>query len=274
MKRTSLGSRLVRIAARSPARSSTGPEVCLQVHAHLARDDVRERGLAQAGRAEEQHVVERFLALARGLDEDFELLADLLLAHVFGELARAQRALVAFLLRRGGCPRDQAVGFDHGCSITSWPDASGPGGWRRPARAPPAAASPPPAPPGHYSQGRAAHSARRPRARSGLRARGSGGRRQLVAQLEQQALGGLLADAGDLGEARGVLRRHGRATGRRPTARRAPRAPPSAPTPLICSSWRNAPRSAAVTKPKSRCASSRTTRWVSSCTSSPVRGRL
>src|SRR5688572_31750964 len=30
MKRTSLGSRLVRIAARSPARSSTGPEVCLR----------------------------------------------------------------------------------------------------------------------------------------------------------------------------------------------------------------------------------------------------
>src|SRR5688572_20060341 len=30
MKRTSLGSRLVRIAARSPARSSTGPEVCFR----------------------------------------------------------------------------------------------------------------------------------------------------------------------------------------------------------------------------------------------------
>ena len=33
-----------------------------QVDAHLARDDVRERGLAQARRAEQQHVVERFAA--------------------------------------------------------------------------------------------------------------------------------------------------------------------------------------------------------------------
>ena len=31
-----------------------------QVDAHLARDDVRQRGLAQARRAEQQHVVERF----------------------------------------------------------------------------------------------------------------------------------------------------------------------------------------------------------------------
>ena len=30
-----------------------------EVHAELARDDLRERGLAEAGRADEQHVVER-----------------------------------------------------------------------------------------------------------------------------------------------------------------------------------------------------------------------
>jgi hypothetical protein len=35
------------------------------------RDDVRQRGLAQARRPEQQHVVERLGALARGLDEDF-----------------------------------------------------------------------------------------------------------------------------------------------------------------------------------------------------------
>ena len=35
------------------------PRGLAQVDAHLARDDVRERGLAQAGRPEEQHVVER-----------------------------------------------------------------------------------------------------------------------------------------------------------------------------------------------------------------------
>ena len=34
-----------------------------QVHAELVRDDVRERGLAQPGRPEDQHVVERLAAL-------------------------------------------------------------------------------------------------------------------------------------------------------------------------------------------------------------------
>ena len=37
-----------------------------QVHAQLGGDDVGERGLAEARRAEDQHVVERFAALARG----------------------------------------------------------------------------------------------------------------------------------------------------------------------------------------------------------------
>ncbi len=129
----------------------------LQVHAHLARDDVGERGLAEARRPEEQHVVERFLAVPRRGDEDLELLADLRLPHVFGELARAQRPFLALLHRRGGAPGDEAVGFDHRLSITSWRGASRPGGSHRSRRAPPAAASPPPAPRGHYSQGRAAH---------------------------------------------------------------------------------------------------------------------
>ena len=84
-----------------------------QIHAHLARDDVRERRLAQARRAEQQHVVERLLALARGLDEDRELAADLFLADVFVELLGPQRALERLFLRRGGRGGNQAVGFDH-----------------------------------------------------------------------------------------------------------------------------------------------------------------
>jgi hypothetical protein len=35
-----------------------------QVDAQLVGDDVRQRGLAEAGRAEDQHVVERLAALA------------------------------------------------------------------------------------------------------------------------------------------------------------------------------------------------------------------
>ncbi len=89
------------------------PRGLLQVHAHLARDDVRERGLAEARRAEEEHVVERLLAVPRRGDEDLELLADLRLPDVLGELARAQRPFLALLHRRGGVPGDEAVGFDH-----------------------------------------------------------------------------------------------------------------------------------------------------------------
>ena len=72
-----------------------------QVHAELVRDDVRQRRLAEARRAEQQHVVERFLALPRRFDEDRQLAADLLLPDVFVEEARAQRALDHFLLHAG-----------------------------------------------------------------------------------------------------------------------------------------------------------------------------
>ena len=49
MNSTSPSSSLVRMAARSPARSSAGPDVMCSVHAHLGGDDARQRGLAQAG---------------------------------------------------------------------------------------------------------------------------------------------------------------------------------------------------------------------------------
>ena len=78
-----------------------------QVHAELVRDDVRQRRLAEARRAEQQHVVERFLALARGLDEDRQLAADLLLPDVLVEQARAQRALDDLLLHAGDLARSR-----------------------------------------------------------------------------------------------------------------------------------------------------------------------
>jgi hypothetical protein len=57
-----------------------------QVDAHFPRDDVRERGLAQTRRPEQQHVVERFGTAAGGFNEDFELAAHLFLADVLVEL--------------------------------------------------------------------------------------------------------------------------------------------------------------------------------------------
>jgi hypothetical protein len=58
MNSTSFASRLVSSAARSPALEHRARRLA-QIHAHLARDDVRQRGLAEARRAEQQHVVER-----------------------------------------------------------------------------------------------------------------------------------------------------------------------------------------------------------------------
>ena len=57
--------------------------------AHLVREQVGERRLAEPGRTREQHVVERVAALARRLDVDGQVVGDLLLAHELGEAARA-----------------------------------------------------------------------------------------------------------------------------------------------------------------------------------------
>ena len=96
-------------------------------------------------------------------------------------------------------------------------------------------------------------------------------RRQLVLQLEHEALGRLLADAGDAGQAGHVARRAGRATrsggldaGEDVDARawarsRRPR-----------SAARRASCSPAVRKPKSASASSRTWVWMRRLTSAPA----
>ena len=49
--------------------------------AELTRDDLRQRGLAEAGRPHEQHMIERLAALARRLDEDRQIGTRLLLAN-------------------------------------------------------------------------------------------------------------------------------------------------------------------------------------------------
>jgi hypothetical protein len=64
-----------------------------QVDLHLVGDDVRQRGLAEPRRAEDQGVVQRLAAAAGGADEDLHLLAHRRLADVVRELARADRAV-------------------------------------------------------------------------------------------------------------------------------------------------------------------------------------
>ena len=93
MNRTSrvfeIGEQRGEIAGLGDHRAGGGAEV----DAEFARDDLRQRGLAEAGRPDEQHVVERFLARARRLDEHLEIGARLLLADEVGEPLRAQRGV-------------------------------------------------------------------------------------------------------------------------------------------------------------------------------------
>src|SRR5262249_28645370 len=65
--------------------------------AELAADDLREGGLAEAGRAGEQNVVERLPAPARRVERHRELLLDPFLADEVGERLRAERTVVLLL---------------------------------------------------------------------------------------------------------------------------------------------------------------------------------
>ena len=71
----------------------TGPGGGAKADAEFARHDLRQRGLAEAGRADEQHVIQRLVTLARRLDEDREILARLRLADEFGQQLRTQRGV-------------------------------------------------------------------------------------------------------------------------------------------------------------------------------------
>ena len=61
--------------------------------AEFARHDLRQRGLAETRGPDEQHVVERLVTFARGLDEDREIGARLRLADEFRQQLRAQRGV-------------------------------------------------------------------------------------------------------------------------------------------------------------------------------------
>ena len=84
--------------ARSPGFSITGPDVARTGTPISLRDHVRERRLAEPGRAVQQHVVERLAALPRRGDRDLQVLADAVLADVLVERARAQPRLVLRVL--------------------------------------------------------------------------------------------------------------------------------------------------------------------------------
>ena len=76
--------------------------------AELLADDLRERRLAEPGRADEQDVVERLAARLRRRERDRELLLDALLADELVQPARPERALELLLLRAEDFRRDSA----------------------------------------------------------------------------------------------------------------------------------------------------------------------
>src|SRR4051812_12198650 len=71
-------------------------------HVELVRHDLRERGLAEARRAREQHVVERLPSPPRRLDEHLELVLHRALADEVLEPPRPQRAIELVVVRVGG----------------------------------------------------------------------------------------------------------------------------------------------------------------------------
>ncbi len=67
-----------------------GPGCRTEPDPQLLGDDARERGLAQARRAMEQHMVDRLATLPRGRDEDREILAHGRLADETVQFLRSQ----------------------------------------------------------------------------------------------------------------------------------------------------------------------------------------
>ena len=73
-----------------------------EAHAHLPRDDLRQRRLAKPGRAEEQHVIERLAARLGSGNEHAKILARRLLPDEIVEALGAQRGVDVLGLARGG----------------------------------------------------------------------------------------------------------------------------------------------------------------------------
>ncbi len=80
----------------------------VDVGAYLRRDDQAERGLAQPRWAIEQHVIQRLVALERGLEEDAQIGLHDILADVLVQASRAKTRLLPVVFAR--LRRDDAVG--------------------------------------------------------------------------------------------------------------------------------------------------------------------
>ena len=245
----------------SPFRSSAGPATVRRPTPSSSRMIVARRRLAEPRRADEQDVVERLAAAARGLERDLELLLRALLADELVELPRAKRLLdlLVALPEHGG---EELAG--HAALRSGEPDALLGGKLR--------------VDPGERLLGLRKREPeldeRIPRgdmsvpgAAGGHRQRDHVVRADLLLQLEHDALGRLLADPGNRLEPGGVLERRSRAGARRATRSRRRASATFGPIPLTPMRWTKSSRSAASANPYSWSASSRTWRYVSTMTS-------
>ena len=105
---------IARLLQRRPGRRAN-------VDAELARDELRERGLAESRRPVEERVVERLAAAERGLDVDRKAVLHLLLADELGEPLRAERQLDDRLFGHdfGGGDLGAGHGLGH-TGVVSW----------------------------------------------------------------------------------------------------------------------------------------------------------
>ena len=73
------------------------------MHAHFVGDNAGERRLAEAGRTVEQHMVERLVAAACGLNVNRQVFLDLLLPVIFRQALRPQREFGLVCGREARC---------------------------------------------------------------------------------------------------------------------------------------------------------------------------
>jgi len=90
-----------------------GPARDVQAHPHLAREDVRERRLAEPRRATQQDVIERLAALFGGLHVHLQVLPVLRLPDEVGQALRPKQPIETRVIR-GGLGVELARSLDRG----------------------------------------------------------------------------------------------------------------------------------------------------------------
>ena len=87
-----------------------------EIDPEFAGDDLRQRGLAEARRPDEQHMVERVAARLGRLDEHLEVRARRLLAGEIGQRQRADRGVLRSSSRFSGVTRRRGGVAKKNCS--------------------------------------------------------------------------------------------------------------------------------------------------------------